>query len=204
MRRILMKVWDVQGGSALLPSLLFLCVCFVIGAVTGSIAAANSGDSEQLASAASEYAALADLTFGVVLLKLLRYPAALFLSGLCVAGAVFIPIIVAVRGFFLSFAVTAFMRLFGVPGLLYSASLFGFQCLLVLPCLMLIAAQGLLSSSLLFSLAAGSGKKISGPIFGGPYFLRVLICFAVLLVCAAAETYLAPYLVSLVTNHLLH
>lgn len=204
MRRILMKVWDVQGGSAILPSLLFLCVCFIIGAVTGSIAAANSGDSEQLASAASEYAALADITFGIVLLKLLRYPAVVFLGGLCVVGAVIIPVTVAVRGFFLSFAVTAFMRLFGIPGLLYSASLFGFQCLLALPCLMLLAAQGLLSSSLLFSMASGNGKKISGPIFGGSYFMRVLICVVILLLCAAAETYLAPYLVSLITEHFLH
>jgi hypothetical protein len=120
-----------------------------------------------------------------------------------VFGAVLIPVVVAMRGFFLSFAMTTFVRLFGGSGLLFSAALFGIQCLFVLPCIILIASQGLVSASLLFSLAAGKGKKISGSAFTGAYFLRVLICLGVLLLCSAAETFITPYLVSLVSDNIL-
>ena len=144
MKRILMKFWDVQSNSLLLPYLIFLFFCFALGGITGSVAAANGGDSAQLAASASEYTSLADLSFGLVFVKILQYPVIIILCGLCVFGAVLIPLIVALRGFFLLFAVTTFVRLFGGAGLLYSFALFGVQCLFVLPCIMLLGSQGLI------------------------------------------------------------
>jgi stage II sporulation protein M len=203
MKRILMKVWDVKADTAAVPSLVFLCVCFVIGGVAGTVAAANGGDSTQLAASASEYTSLADFSLGLVFLKILQYPVAVILSGLCVFGAVLIPFIVIVRGFFLLFAVTTFVRLFGAGGLLYSLTLFGIQCLFVLPCIILLGAQGLISTGLLFSMAAGRGRKISGPILTSGYFLRILICLVVLLAGSLAETYITPYFVSLALKKIL-
>ena len=203
MKKVFLKVWDVQVGSSILPSLIFICVFFIIGAIAGSMTAAGTGNETELSSAAADYMQRASVSFGSVYLKLIEYPIALVMCGICVFGAVLIPIVIAVRGFFLSFAMTTFIRIYGGAGLLYSASLFGIQTLFVLPCVFLLAAQGLVSSSHLFSLASGRGKKISGPVFGGAYFLRVLICFAVILLCSAAETYLTPYLISLVAKNIL-
>jgi hypothetical protein len=200
MKRILMKVWDVPGNAAVLPALIFLCICFIIGAITGSVVAANGGDSAQLASMIADFTVLSDVNFWNVLLNILRFPVIVILCGLCVFGTVMIPIVVAVRGFLLLFTITTFVRLFGGSGLLYSMSLFGIQCLFVLPCILLLAAQGLVSASLLFSLASSRGKKISGSVFSGAYFIRILICFGVLLFCALVETLITPYLVSLTIN----
>jgi len=198
MKRILVKIWDVHGNSAVMPSLIFLCVCFAVGGITGAVAAANGGDSTQLAASASEYTSLADLSFGVVLAKILQYPVIIILCGLSVFGAVLIPFIVALRGFFLLFAITTFVRLFGGPGLLYSIALFGIQCMFVLPCIMLLGSQGIVSAGLLFSITSGRGKKISGSVFSAAFFIRILICLAVLLICTLAETYITPYFVSVV------
>lgn len=202
MKRILMKVWDVPGNT-MLPALVFLCVCFVIGAITGSVVAANGGDSAQIVSMVAGYAVLEDINFWNVLFNILRFPIIVIICGLCVFGTVLIPIVIAVRGFMLLFTITTFVRLFGGSGLLYSLSLFGIQCLFVLPCILLLAAQGIVSSSILFSLASSRGKKISGSVFSGAYFLRILICFGVLLFCALAETLLTPLLVSLTIDNIL-
>lgn len=202
MKRILMKVWDVPGNT-MLPALVFLCVCFVIGAITGSVVAANGGDSGQIVSLVADYAVLEDINFWNVLFNILRFPIIVIICGLCVFGTVLIPIVIAVRGFMLLFTITTFVRLFGGSGLLYSLSLFGIQCLFVLPCILLLAAQGIVSSSILFSLASSRGKKISGSVFSGAYFLRILICFGVLLFCALAETLLTPLLVSLTIDNIL-
>ena len=202
MKRILMKVWDVPGNT-LLPALIFLCICFIIGAITGCIVAANGGDNAQLASVVADYTVLSDVNFWSVLFNILRFPIIIILCGLCVFGTIMIPIVVAVRGFLLLFTITTFVRLFGGIGLLYSLSLFGIQCLFVLPCILLLATQGLVSASILFSLASSRGKKLSGSVFSGAYFFRMLICLGVLLFCALAETLVTPFLVSLTMDKIL-
>ena len=105
MKRILMKVWDVPGNT-MLPALVFLCVCFVIGAITGSVVAANGGDSAQIVSLVAGYAVLEDINFWNVLFNILRFPIIVIICGLCVFGTVLIPIVIAVRGFMLLFTIT--------------------------------------------------------------------------------------------------
>lgn len=196
MKRILMKVWDVPGNTAMLPVLIFLCICFIIGAITGSVIAANGGDSAQIASLITDYSVSSDVTFWKVIVNVFRFPAIIVLCGFCVFGSVLIPTVVAVRGFMLLFTITTFVRFFGLPGLFFSAALFGIQCLLLLPCILILAAQGVVSASLLFSLASSKGKKLSGAVFSGAYFFRVLICVGVLLLCTLAEMFITPIFVS--------
>lgn len=203
MKRILMKVWAVPGNTAMLPVLIFLCICFIIGAIAGSVIAANGSDSAQIASLIADYTVSSDLTFWKVLINIFRFPAIILLCSFCAFGAAIIPAVVAVRGFMLLFTITAFVRLFGWHGLLFSAALFGIQCLLVLPCMLILSAQGVISASLLFSLASSKGKKLSGSVFSGPYFFRVLICVGVLLLCTLVEMFITPSLVYAALNSIL-
>ena len=203
MKRILLKVWDLPGNTAMLPVLVFICICFIIGAITGSVIAANGGDSTQIASLITDYTVSSDVSFWRVLANVFRFPIIILLCGFCVFGAVFIPAVVALRGFLLLFTMTSFVRIFGWHGLLFSAALFGIQCLLLLPCMLMLAAQGVVSASLLFSLASSKGKKLSGSIFSSSYFSRILVCVGVLLICTLAEMFITPSLVSAALGNIL-
>ena len=72
-----------------------------------------------------------------------------------------------------------------------------------LPCMLMLAAQGVVSASLLFSLASSKGKKLSGSIFSSSYFSRILVCVGVLLICTLAEMFITPSLVSAALGNIL-
>ena len=103
-----------------------------------------------------------------------------------------IPALLAARGFFLSFAVTVFVRLFGYNGLLFSAGVFGVQCLVSLPFLLLISAQAFLSAVSLMSISFGNGRVKAYPVFSAGYFFRFGACALVLVVCALFEAFVSP------------
>ncbi|MDD4715596.1 MAG: stage II sporulation protein M [Oscillospiraceae bacterium] len=123
-----------------------------------------------------------------VLWENFRYPVACVVLGVTSAGAVMVPIVFAVRGFFLSFAVSSFVCMFGGRGLLMAAGVFLPAGLVVIPCMFLL---GIL-------MLRPTGKiTMRGclPAFG--------VCAGALLLITLYECLLAPKILGLLASVLL-
>lgn len=192
MRRFLSGVFRHRADSAMVRAALITGLCFIVGAVCGCALAAYGGETDSLVREAGGYTSIVKASGLQVAVDVLKYPLIVFLCGLSAAGVLLIPAAMGVRGFFLAFSVTTFVRLYGGMGLVFSLSVFGVQCFLVFPLLMLLSAQGLISAISLMSMASGGGKKLSGPVFGREYFTRSLVILVLLGLCILTEYALTP------------
>lgn len=125
-------------------ALYLLSGCFLVGSLLGCLLSVRACEGEEaLLTYLKQYltAAKAGVTDApgvlTVLWDVFRYPLACMLLSFVPAGRWMIPSIMAVRGFFLSFAVSAFVRLFGSNGLLVAAGAFLPSALVVIPCMIL-------------------------------------------------------------------
>lgn len=199
MRKFFLRFQDLQDASAF-PWVILMSAFFLCGAVAGCIAAASINDvsGSTLTSYVNGYLSFVGngapkgSIAGYAFYNAYKYHAAVFLCGFSALGVLFIPLIAAARGFFLSFAVTSFVRLYGYNGLLFSAGVFGVQCLVSLPFLLSVSAQAFLASAVLMGVSAGVGKARGRPVFANGYFLRFGVCALALLLCALFETFVSP------------
>ncbi|SMC84406.1 stage II sporulation protein M [Papillibacter cinnamivorans] len=205
--RTFRRIWTVPvDGMA--TGLLILSVLFAAGAVAGHMIPFYIGDAgdEELKRYIAGYLALSRQdTLSVpdvftVFLNFYRYPLIAFFFGFTSLGVVGIPVLAAVRGFFLSFAVSCFAKVFGSEGIALAAVAFGVQCLVTLPCFFLIAAQAFSSSARIASVTAGRKRRGRGELYGNGYFLRCAICAGILLGGALAEIFITPWVLSLMAG----
>ncbi|MGI6498079.1 MAG: hypothetical protein ACOX0U_04545 [Oscillospiraceae bacterium] len=136
------EYWGMTSAQS--KALYLLSGCFFAGSLLGCLLSVRaSGGEEALLTYLKQY--LAAVKAGVtdapgwlaVFWEVFRYPLACMLLSFVSAGRWMIPVIMAVRGFFLSFAVSAFVRLFGNGGLLVAVGVFLPSALVVLPCMMI-------------------------------------------------------------------
>lgn len=194
----------------LLPGLVLLSALFVAGAIFGRLAAsyASGGMDEALRGYISGYLTLSEQgavsspDAGAVFLTYYRYPLIAFLLGFTSLGVAVIPALAAVRGFFLSFAISSFTRLYGSQGVILSAAAFGVQCAVTLPCFLMIGAQAFAVSCRLASVSFKHGKRGRPAMYREGYFLRCGICALLLLPGVAAELLIVPKLVALAAGGL--
>lgn len=145
------KKWDLpseQGGA-----LVLLALAFLAGGAAGCVLAAlsSSADVEELSDYLTGYLALArdgSLPRGLwaVLWGQVRYPLAAAVLSVTALGVVGLPVLFAVRGFFLSFPAACFCQVFGGRGLLPAFVLFGLPALLWAPTLFSLGVPGFLSA----------------------------------------------------------
>lgn len=192
------------GTPGFWPGLIILSALFLAGAVAGCLTAARVGGrtGQAMTSYLQEYLTLfqdrpaTGSLLGSALLGAFKYHAAVFLLGLTIPGVALIPLVLAVRGFFLSFTITAFARVFGMAGIWLSAGAFGVQALLTLPCLFFLAMSGLGASASLLGAVSGKNPKPAGKRLGRSYFLPFAFCSSVLCVSALFEAFITPSLLS--------
>lgn len=158
----LRKKWDLPLERR--SSLAVLAVSFLIGGGGGCLFAALSGGEgiDELCAYLTGYMELAaenQLPRGLwtVLWGQLKYPLAAAVLGLTALGAVGLPILFGLRGFFLSFPTACFLRVFGGRGLLPAFALFALPALLWAPALFLLGASGFCSARRLLSRALSEG-----------------------------------------------
>ncbi|MDL2273164.1 stage II sporulation protein M [Oscillospiraceae bacterium OttesenSCG-928-G22] len=207
MRRILSKIQDVSTSSGLLPATLFLALFFILGAVVGCISALHvDGDGLQdLVTFVRGFLSLAKSglsgrSWVDIVVSVLKYPLLAVLFGLTALGVVLEPALLMARGFFLTFAVTSFVRLFGPKGILLALAVYLFQCVIVLPATFLLGAQGFLSAGTFLSLSMKRGGGTPERVFPPLYFGRVLLSAGALALCVLLEAFLTPPLVSYIVQ----
>ena len=190
-------LWDVPAGRT--QALRVLCAAFFLGGLAGALFAGMSdgAGAEELrgylcdylvlagnGAAVQNFGALIWEQFSVLLLSLLLGAAAFGVAGL--------PVLMAVRGFFFSFSVACFCRVFGGVGLIPAFVLFGLPALLWGPALFLSAVQGLSNAWRLFQAWSGGTQVPAGPRNG--FWFCTGLCAALAFLCAVLELMVVPVL----------
>lgn len=125
---------------------------------------------------------------------MVRWPLFAFLLGCSVLGTVGLPILMAVRGFMLSFASAAIVRLLGAPGLAAAAVSFGLTASIAIPVLFVIARDAFRRS-----LGCLSGSPLSAL----PVRLKSVVpCIGLLILAAALQQTVMPVLLRAVCARL--
>ena len=191
------RKWDLPAGRT--QALLVLCAAFFLGGLAGALFAGMSdgAGAEELrgylcdylvlagnGAAVQNFGALIWEQFSVLLLSLLLGAAAFGVAGL--------PVLMAVRGFFFSFSVACFCRVFGGVGLILAFVLFGLPALLWGPALFLSAVQGLSNAWRLFQAWSGGTQVPAGPRNG--FWFCTGLCAALAFLCAVLELMVVPVL----------
>lgn len=192
------RKWDLpwEQGSAL----GILSVCFLLGGVAGCLFAALSDGQGalELGTYLEDYLLLAGeggLSSGLwpVIWGRLRYLLVALILGATAFGVLGLPILIGVQGFFLSFSVGCFCRVFGGAGLLPAFALFGLPALIWAPVLFLAGVPGLQRSRMLLNRVLHGGGKPAA-VYSGELWCRAGLCVGLSLGCALLEYWVVPVL----------
>lgn len=191
------KKWDLPSEQC--HGLVVLAIAFLTGGLAGCILGALSSGTgaEELSRYLVDYLTLTQsgqLSRGLwpVLWGQVKYLLAALLLGLTALGLAGFPILFGVRGFFLSFPVACFCRVFGQRGLFPALILFGLPALLWAPALFLMGVSGFLSAQQLLRRALGEGR--GGLPLSGVYWCRAGLCVGLALAAGLLEYWVIPVL----------
>ena len=189
--------WDLLTGQGAV--LAVLSILFLLGGVAGCLFSALAGgeDASALSLYLTDYLTLA--REGIVVRSLwsvvweqIRYLLAVVVLGITAVGVVGVPVLFCLRGFFFSFSVGCFCRVFGWGGLVPALVLFGLPALLWGPALFLAGFQGLSGARCLLRRGLGDGRC---PLpFTTSYWLRIGFCVLLCVACAGTEYWIFPVL----------
>ena len=158
--------WTTCGENQV-RAFLVLGSAFVLGALLGLLAASMIGQEscdnlEQFFRSYTELTPGRTYTWSGFLQTLwyfIRFPLLLLLAGFSALGVFIIPIALSLKGFSFSFAVSALVLLYGLPGLIAAAVFFGLADLVLIPILFLIGEWNWdLSCHIAFGRAISSGR----------------------------------------------
>ncbi|MEG0441422.1 MAG: stage II sporulation protein M [Oscillospiraceae bacterium] len=182
----------------LLPALLVLTGAFLVGLIAGALMAdvvsGNGGDA--LSVYLESFLAIAqngnaDTPALVPLLwELFRWPVAVVLLSLTLAGLVCLPLLFALRGFLLAFAIGSFVRMFGGTGCLLAVPVFGISGLLTIPVIFVLGVLGW--SKLRMRVSRPPTERKRSVLFGRVELIQCSICTGVLCVCVLLERFVVP------------
>lgn len=181
--------WPWPAGG----SLPVLGLALLLGGAAGTVLAALAGGdgARELSGYLADYMRLAGRDgiaagFWPLLWGHLRCLLAALVLGMTSLGAVGLPALFAARGFFFSFSVGCFCRVFGGAGFLPAFALFGLSALLWVPALFLAGVPGLVRARRLMTGGGQSGGGVSGG--------RLALCGGLALAAALTERWVAPVL----------
>jgi len=188
---------DLLSGQT--AALILLGASFVLGSVAGCLMAGGMDPGEQgaLREYLDSYRTLMGQEASVpqfwpLVWDVARFPLLAAVLGFTALGVVGLPVLFGVRGFLLSYAVSAFYRLYGLTGQIPAFILFGLSALLWMPVLFHLGVQGLLCSYGLLRRSLGEGRYPLG--IDRAFWVRCGICAGALCVCAAVEYLAVPVL----------
>lgn len=192
------KKWTILWGHG--ASVVVLGAAFLLGGIVGGLFAglAQGEGALELGSYLSDYLTLAAegtviRSFWPLLWEQMRYLLAAVILGVTAIGVVGLPVLFGVRGFFFTFSVGCFFRVFGGAGLLPALVLFGLPALLWAPGFFVAGTQGLSNAQALLRRGFGEGRS-ELPVCQMPYWVRTGLCCVLFVVCSALEYMVVPVL----------
>ncbi len=189
---------------------LFVCAAlFIIGVVVGTFSAHLSASEQELSELISQYLTAylnSDSTQPSLLINLadaFKYQLAAIFLGFSVLGVFCIPLLAAVRGFFLSFSVSIVIRLLGWKGVWLALSMFGISTIITIPCFFILSITAFSSSARLYQMARS--KTMRAPVVAPDrkMFAVCAICLIAVFLSALIDAYLTPLLIRLAASQIL-
>lgn len=176
-----------------------LAACFLLGVLAGIGCAgrASAGVGDELTDYLSAYLdasrqqSVSVSTVAALTLAYARGPLAAFLCGFTAAGAVLLPLLAAVCGFFPAYAVSCLAAAFGGQGIWMALCFFGLRCLVTLPCFFLLAGDGWRLSLQRLRAGSGTGRTVTAET---AVWLRFAAVCLVLCLGVWGDLRLSPFL----------
>ena len=186
--------------TTLMLSAFFLLGVLLGYAVSRRCADAMGGELRQYLDAYFALRSTQELSASAVwrtLVCFFRTPAVIFLLGFASLGVVLVPVLCALQGFLFSFSLFCFSSALGHEGFLLLPVLFGTRLLIVLPCTLLLGVAGWRRARACASVLHSDGKRCVGVFSDRQYWLRFGVVCVCLLLGAAIELRLVPYVLSI-------
>lgn len=186
-------------------SLLFVSVSFCLGGLSGCLLAASvsgNGSAALLAYiteflAAAQSGALEMPGLLSALWTVLRWPLAVVLLGCTAIGVVGIPLLFFLRGFLLSFCISAFVVALGSSGAVFAFLLLGVGSLITIPILFILGTQSLMLASQAKERGKkGRGKRAFQALNDPNHAIGTMFCLIALIFTILWEAYFVPIIVS--------
>lgn len=199
--RMVLRTIRLGGWDPNLLRLVLLAMMFLAGALAGHLYAGSCGEEtwEALEQYLGDYCRLCDA--GGVEVSLpscaviyFGYAALLFLLGFSAAGVALIPALSGAFGFFTMYTVSCFVRCYGRAGAGLALGAMVVRLVFTLPCFFMLAVEAWPLSMDLFALSFGRGKRSSPVLYGSRYFLKFVLCAAILALGVFCERMLTPLL----------
>lgn len=185
-----------------LPALVVCGTAFLLGGLVGCLLAAcvDGMGSDALRTYLEGFLTAAGNgmasppALGPMVWQVLRWPLMAVALGFTALGVVGVPVLLAARGFLLSFSIAAFVRIFGDAGRLLAFLVFGVPGCVAVPVLFVLGVQSQLTAARLARRGPGEGRR--GGLCGRAFFVRCGLCACGLGVCMLLEYLAVPALVA--------
>lgn len=174
---------------------LLLMLAFLAGSVIGAALGVNSS-SESVYSVVEGITTRSTWSYGFLesLWNCSKFIIAVFFLAGSVYGMLLIPVLCAVRGYFLGCSAASIISAMEANGWLLSFFVVGIPAILTVPCLIVLGADAFVSSRKLLSLSLGS----YGGGTGSDLARHGIICSAIIVFTAAVNEFLIPVLAGLI------
>ena len=188
---------------------MLICgITFLCGCIIGTFSAGLVKDTSSLNSLLSDYisyylnGAADKPDFITTLFEVYKYHLAAIFLGLTVPGVLLLPALSAVRGFMLSYCVSAIVRLLGGNGVWLALSIFGIRTFITIPCFFILSVYAYSCSAYIFRQSFSKNMKFAASPFNRRTLIVCGICFLVLLLSALIDTYMTPSLIGFAASHI--
>lgn len=181
---------------------------FLCGSIIGTFSAGFVKDGTRLSAILTDYLSVylndasAKPDFFTTVVDVFKYHLTALFLGLSVLGVVILPILSAVRGFVLSYSISAVVRLLGGKGALLVLSVLGIRTLITIPCFIILCVYAYSTSTYIFRQSLSKSMKITASPFNSRTIIVCTVCLLVLLLSALIDTYLTPRLIALAASHI--
>lgn len=196
-------VISLHNGTQYRLGLMICGILFMCGCVAGTVTAGFVSNGTRLNDFFSSFMSFF-LTGNATrqnmlsaILDAFKYNLMAIALGFSVAGVFLVPVLSAVRGFFLCFSVAMVVRVLGDNGVALALAIFGVGTLITIPCFFILSVDAFYASAYIFRLATQRTQKLDAAPFNSRYFIRCGICLLVLMLSALIDVYMTPYLISL-------
>ena len=181
---------------------------FLCGSVIGTFSAGIVGDGTKLNDLLTNYISFyldggtlkPDLMTAVF--DAYKYHLSALFLGLSLTGVALIPALSALRGFMLSYSISAIVRLLGSKGAWLALSVFGIRTVMTIPCFFILCVYAYSTSTHIFRQSLSKNVKLTASPFNSRTVIATGICLVILLISALIDTYLTPYLIRFAVSHI--
>ena len=200
---VLLRDGEFSRFGLLCCGAMFLCGC-----VAGAAAAGFVNGETKLGEYFSAFLSLfvtganTEPDFFTALIDVLKYNLVAIIFGISLLGIFFIPVLTAVRGFFLCFSISTIVRVVGGKGIGLALAIFGANTLLTIPCFFVLSVYAFTASSYIFRNTVSKAPKPAASSLSSRSFVHCGICLAVLIISALIECFVTPHLISFAASHI--